>query len=66
MSRLLAKTSITGKSKVVATITHGKVKRTNVPRAEHQAVMAEDDCNPNRYLQSSADISIKSKDNNTK
>ena len=46
MSLLLAKTPKTGKSKVVATSMHGKAKRTNVPRAEHQAVMAEDDRNP--------------------
>ena len=43
MSRLLAKTSKTGKSKVVATITQGKAKRTNTPTAEYQAVMAEED-----------------------
>ena len=41
MSLLLAKTPKTGKSKVVATITHGKAKRTNIPGAEHQAVIAE-------------------------
>ena len=42
----MAKTSKTSKSKVVATITHGKAKRTNIPTAEYQAVMAEDDQNP--------------------
>ena len=42
----MAKTSKTSKSKVVATITHGKAKRTNIPTAEYQAVMAEDDRNP--------------------
>ena len=42
----MAKTSKTSKSKIVATITHGKVKRTNIPTAEYQAVMAEDDRNP--------------------
>ena len=42
----MAKTSRTRKSKVVATITHGKAKRTNIPTAEYQAVMAEDDRNP--------------------
>ena len=46
MSLLLAKTPKTDKSKVVATITHGKAKRTKIPGAEHQAVMAEDDRNP--------------------
>ena len=44
----MAKTSRTRKSKVVATITHGKVKRTNIPTAEYQAVMAQDDRNPIR------------------
>ena len=39
MSRPLAKTPKTGKSKVVATITHGKANRTNAPGAEHQVVM---------------------------
>ena len=42
----MPKTSKTGKSKVAATITHGKATRTNIPRAEHQALMAEDDRNP--------------------
>ena len=42
----MAKTSKTRKSKIVATITHGKAKRTNIPTAEYQAVMAEDDRNP--------------------
>ena len=42
----MAKTSKTTKSKIVATITHGKAKRTNIPTAEYQAVMAEDDRNP--------------------
>ena len=42
----MAKTSRTSKSKVVAAITHGKAKRTNIPTAEYQAVMAEDDRNP--------------------
>ena len=42
----MAKTSRTRKSKVVATITHGKAKRTNIPTAEYQAVMVEDDRNP--------------------
>ena len=42
----MAKKSKTGKSKIVATITHGKAKRTNIPTAEYQAVMAEDDRNP--------------------
>ena len=42
----MARTSRTRKSKVVATITHGKAKRTNIPTAEYQAVMAEDDRNP--------------------
>ena len=42
----MAKTSKTSKSKVVATITHGEAKRTNIPTAEYQAVMAEDDRNP--------------------
>ncbi len=44
----MAKTSRRRKSKVVATITHGKVKRTNIPTAEYQAVMAQDDRNPIR------------------
>ena len=30
----------------MATITHGKAKRTNIPTAEYQAVMAQDDRNP--------------------
>ena len=42
----MAKTSRTSKPKIVATITHGKAKRTNIPTAEYQAVMAEDDRNP--------------------
>ena len=42
----MAKTSRTSKSKVVSAITHGKAKRTNIPTAEYQAVMAEDDRNP--------------------
>ena len=42
----MAKTSKTSKPKIVATITHGKAKRTNIPTAEYQAVMAEDDRNP--------------------
>ena len=42
----MAKTSKTSKSKIVATITHGEAKRTNIPTAEYQAVMAEDDRNP--------------------
>ncbi|MDE2667457.1 MAG: site-specific DNA-methyltransferase [Acidobacteriota bacterium] len=42
----MAKTSRPRKPKVVATLTHGKVKRTNIPTAEYQAVMAEDDRNP--------------------
>ena len=42
----MAKTSKTSKSKVVATLTHGEAKRTNIPTAEYQAVMAEDDRNP--------------------
>ena len=42
----MAKASRTRKSKVVATITHGKAKRTNIPTAEYQAVMAQDDRNP--------------------
>ena len=42
----MAKTSRTRKSKVVATIRHGKAKRTNIPTAEYQAVMAQDDRNP--------------------
>ena len=42
----MAKTPRTRKSKVVATITHGKAKRTNIPTAEYQAVMAEDDRHP--------------------
>ena len=42
----MAKTSRTSKSKVVAAITHGKAKRTNIPTAEYQAVLAEDDRNP--------------------
>ena len=42
----MAKTSKARKSKVVATITHGKAKRTNIPTAEYQAVLAEDDRNP--------------------
>ena len=42
----MAKQSKTSKSKVVATITHGKAKRTNIPTAEYQAVMAQDDRNP--------------------
>ena len=42
----MAKTSKVRKSKVVATITHGKAKRTNIPTAEYQAVMAQDDRNP--------------------
>ena len=42
----MAKISKTSKSKVVATITHGKAKRTNIPTAEYQAVMAEEDRNP--------------------
>ena len=42
----MAKTSKTRKSKIVATITHGEAKRTNIPTAEYQAVMAEDDRNP--------------------
>ncbi len=46
MSLPLAQTPITGKSKVVATITHGKAKRTNISGAEHQAAIAEDDLNP--------------------
>ena len=42
----MAKTSRTRKSKVVATITHGKAKRTNIPTAEYQAVMVADDRDP--------------------
>ncbi len=42
----MAQTPRTGKSKIVATITHGKAKRTNISGAEHQAVIAEDDRNP--------------------
>ena len=42
----MARTSRTKKSKVVATITHGKAKRTNIPTAEYQAVLAQDDRNP--------------------
>ena len=42
----MAKTPRPRKSKVVATITHGKSKRTNIPTAEYQAVMAQDDRNP--------------------
>ena len=42
----MARTSKTSKSKIVATITHGEAKRTNIPTAEYQAVMAEDDRNP--------------------
>ena len=42
----MAKTTKTSKSKIVATITHGEAKRTNIPTAEYQAVMAEDDRNP--------------------
>ncbi len=34
------------KTKTVATLTHGKAKRTNIPTAEYQAVMAQDDRNP--------------------
>ena len=44
----MARTSRTRKSKVVATIRHGKAKRTNIPTVEYQAVMAEDDRNPIR------------------
>ena len=42
----MAKTSRPRKSKVVATFRHGKAKRTNIPTAEYQAVMAQDDRNP--------------------
>ena len=42
----MAITSKTSKSKIVATITHGEAKRTNIPTAEYQAVMAKDDRNP--------------------
>ncbi len=42
----MAQTPKTGKSKIVATITHGKAKRTNISGAEHQAAIAEDDRNP--------------------
>ena len=42
----MAKAPRTRKSKVVATITHGKAKRTNIPTAEYQAVLAQDDRNP--------------------
>ena len=34
------------KSKQIETITHGEASRKNIPTAEHQAVMAEDDRNP--------------------
>ena len=42
----MAKTSRPRKSKVVATFRHAKAKRTNIPTAEYQAVMAQDDRNP--------------------